>query len=386
MTNNNLTEPEEDATSMIHTGAQTPSAHSMTLLSQLLLTSPDDGSTNSPLRAEMKSDVHNLDRTMFDNLVELASANHVVVRGLEAFLDLLREEEDGLRAEWARNALITERARIANALQFLQEICRVFERQQFDVVVIKSLDHWPDLGNDLDMYTGVDWAEVIALMKKNFQAQTGPRSWGDRLAGKWNFYIPGLPEAVEIHMSRLGQTGEQAMFAARLTARARNIVLNGVTFRVPSASDRLIISTLQRMYRHFYFRLCDIVDSTELSESGEIDFNDLYASASQAGIWEGVATYLVIVSDYVKKYRGTGLALPQIVTESARFDGGEIYFAREFLRVPIMPQSARLYASQLAGLVKKRELQNCARLSLLPCLATAAFVGQRITGSDKGIW
>jgi len=51
-----------------------------------------------------------------------------------------------------------------------------------------------------------------------------------------------------------------------------------------------------------------------------------------------------------------------------------------------MPQSAKLYGSQLAGLMRKRQLQNCARLSLLPWLATAAVVGQRITGSDKGIW
>ena len=35
--------------------------------------------------------------------------------------------------------------------------------------------------------------------------------------------------------------------------------------RAPS-SDRLMISTLQRMYRHFYFRLCDIVDTAELAD------------------------------------------------------------------------------------------------------------------------
>jgi len=51
-----------------------------------------------------------------------------------------------------------------------------------------------------------------------------------------------------------------------------------------------------------------------------------------------------------------------------------------------MPQAAKLYGSQLAGLLRKRKLQNGARLSLLPWLATAAVVGQRITGSDKGIW
>jgi hypothetical protein len=157
-------------------------------------------------------------------------------------------------------------------------------------------------------------------------------------------------------------------------------------FRVPSVSDRLLISTLQRMYRHFYFRLCDIIDSAALVEMGDIDYLDLRSSATNAGIWEGVATYLVIVSDYVSKYRGSGLELPYFVHAAARFGGDEVYYAREFLRVPIMPQSARLYGSQLAGLLRKMELESGARLSLLPWLATAALVGQRITGSDKGIW
>ena len=97
------------------------------------------------------------------------------------------------------------------------------KRQGYDVTVIKSLDHWPDLGSDLDLYTNTDPDDVIRLMKQRFQAEVAPRSWGDRLANKWNFNIPGLPEAVEIHMRRLGQTGEQISIASSGTqARPRD--------------------------------------------------------------------------------------------------------------------------------------------------------------------
>ena len=82
----------------------------------------------------------------------------------------------------------------------------------------------------------------------------------------------------------------------------------------------------------------------------------------------------------------SGIELPQFVLDAARFGGDQVFYRKEFIRVPIMPQSAKLYGSQLAGLLKKREVQNGARLSLLPWLATAALVGQKITGSDKGIW
>jgi hypothetical protein len=365
---------------------QSPSRQSMTLLSRLLLV-PQDGENTPSLRmTELKGEVINIGRDQFDDLVIVANSNHVIMRGLGVFLNMVQEANDETRAEWALTTLATERARIDTALTFLQRICSAIESENHDVAVIKSLDHWPDLGSDLDLYTNANSEDISKLMKRRFDAQIGPRSWGDRLAGKWNFYIPGLPEAVEIHMGRLGQTGEQVTISSRLVERTRRVMVGRLAFQVPSASDRLLISTLQRMYRHFYFRLCDVVDTAALSEMGGIDFKDLRSSATNAGIWEGVATYLAIVSDYVRKYRGTGLDLPEFVRAAARFGGDEVYYSRQYLRVPIVPQAAKLYGSQLAGLLQKGEFENGARLSLLPWLATAAVVGQRLTGSDKGIW
>ena len=357
-----------------------PSEKSMVFLSRLLLR-PSSG-----LPADLKAQVCGITREDFDDVVKLADLNHVIVRGLEVFHQIVREAGDDLRAGWAADALVTERARIQVAVPVLHNICKGFEEERLEVAVIKSLDHWPDLGSDLDLFTSAKPEQVLALMQRRFQAKISARSWGDRLARKWNFEIPGLPESVEIHVGRLGQTGEQTSIASRLIARTRSIEVAGLTFRTSSISDRLLISTLQRMYRHFYFRLCDIIDSADLVESGMIDYDDLRAAAGAAEIWEGTATYLVIVSDYVKQYRGTPLNLPKSVTDTARFGGDQAYYARSFLRVPIMPQSAGLYSSQLTGLLRQGDLQNSARLGLLPWLATAAFVGQKITGSDKGIW
>jgi hypothetical protein len=351
------------------------STKSLTILSEFLLGGP-----------EPDSGITKISEEEFNDLVALANSNHVLMRGLEVFLRITEDAGDWRRAEWAATAIGTERARIENAISFLHKVCCTFELEGHDIAVIKSLDHWPDLGSDLDLYTNTKPAEVIGLMKRRFNAELAPRSWGDRLANKWNFVIPGLPEAVEIHMGRLGQTGEQLVIASSLARRARSVHVGNHLFRVPAVSDRLMISTLQRMYRHFYFRLCDIVDSAKLAETDAIDYDDLRHSAKAAGIWEGVATYLVIVSDYVKHYRGEALDLPDFVRASARFGGDKLHFRRDFLRVPIMPESATLYASQLATFLLNRELKNTARLSLLPCLATAAAVGQKITGSDKGIW
>lgn len=354
-----------------------PPQHALTLLSRLLFQASAKG---------LKQQVLCLRREDFDSALILAQSNHVVVRALEVFLDIVREANDAERIGWAQDAAANERMRIAVATHFLHQICNAFDEERLDVTVIKSLDHWPDLGSDLDLYTNAAPADVIRLMRRRFSATIAQRSWGDRLASKWNFMLPGLNEAVEIHIGRLGQTGEQAAFAASLHGRSRNVLRGGYSFRVTSPSDRITISTLQRMYRHFYFRLCDVVDTAALADAGEIDFDDLLASAQAAGIWEGVATYLVIISDYVSSYRGRGLDLPPFIADAARFGGREIYYGKGFLRVPILPQSARLYGSQLAGVLGRGQLDCGARLSLLPWLATAAVLGQKLTGSDKGIW
>lgn len=364
---------------------QRPSHQSLSLLCRLLFQGCDPQRSRAT-KAELKPAILALTRPQFDDLLELAQLNHVVIRGLNVLRELAREDGDATRADWAEKALAAEHARIDNALLFLSEICDAFAEREYGVAVIKSLDHWPDLGSDLDLYTGTGVENVCRLMKQRFGAQTAPRSWGDRLACKWNFMIPGLPEAVEVHVGRLGQTGEQVEIASSVLKRSRQIEVGGRVFRVPSVTERLMISTLQRMYRHFYFRLCDMMDSADLVESGAIDYADLRSAATDAGIWKGVATYLQIVSDFVKSYRGRGLELPAVVTADAQFGGREVYYARGFIRVPILPQSARLYTSQLTGVLGKGAIQNGVRLSLLPWLATAAAVGQKLTGSDKGIW
>jgi hypothetical protein len=356
---------------MAQNSTQSLAVHSLKLLSRLVLPPTQADSASNGFSAELKKDVLALSRAEFDCLVALAETNHVLVRGLGALREIALQAGDAIRASWADVCLSAERARIDVALSYLSLVCDAFTRHQLRVAVIKSLDHCPDLGSDLDLYTN---------------ARPASRSWGDRLACKWNFIVPGLPELVEIHIGRLGQMGEQFAIADSLLDRTRCISVGDWLFRVPSISDRLMVSTLQRMYRHFYFRLCDIVDSALLVETGSIDYDDLCVAATTAGIWEGVATYLAIVSDYVNRYRGTPLEIPDWVMAAARFSGKEVYFAKDFLRVPILPQSAKLYGSQLARVIRRRQFESGARLSLLPWLATAALVGQKITGSDKGIW
>jgi hypothetical protein len=368
----------------------TDSTKCLILLSEILV-ARDSGSTSSSDRREshaleqLSRGAACLSQKELLELSALANSHHVTMRTFPALRQMMTLEGNSQSAEWVEDAIEKERARIQNALSLLEPICRALE-EAGKVVVIRSLDHWPDLGSDLDLYADAEGGDVVAIMRRRFQAELAERSWGDRLANKWNFVVPGLPELVEVHVGRLGQTGEQIAVAQSLVARSRSTQLASHAFQVPAPEERLVVSTLQRMYRHFYIRLCDIVDNARLVEAGAVDYLYLRSLAQSAGLWDGLATYLVIISDYVKLYRGEGLPLPDLVRSAARFGGEEIVFRRNFLRIPLLPHSAKLYASELTRLLLNGEIRNTLRLSLLPGLATAAAVELKLTGSDKGIW
>jgi len=330
---------------------------------------------------EMSSVVVTLDEADWKTMHTLASSNHVILRALPRLMSLPVGEE----FEWIGTAVETEQARINRALSYLSPMCEALE-DAGTVVVIKSLDHWPDLGSDLDLYTNAEARDVIAIMRSRFQAQVAKQSWGDRMANKWNFEVPGLPEPVEVHVQRLGQMGEQKLIGDSVVARSVPLRFGAYTFRVPSPEDRMILSTLQRMFRHFYIRLCDIADLAQSLQQSTIDFDYLRCLTQATGLWQGLATYLRIVSDYARQYRGNGIPLPLFLLAAAHFGSDKVRFSKKFLRIPIVPHSARFYTAELKELLWSGEIRNTLRLGLLPLLATAAAVEYRITGSDKGIW
>lgn len=371
------------------------STRDLELLSQLLLCArrasggaADPGECGIEFRYEDQTldAIYRLSTQDLEQLRSLAHSNHVVIRAFEPLRQVLISAGKREEARWTGQVLAEENARIRHALSFLQQICSTLEEGGCPVTVIKSLDHWPDLGSDLDLYSSAHATRIVELMRARFGASLAARSWGDRLANKWNFVVPGLPELVEVHAGRLGQTGEQTAVTISLAARTRWAEVGEYTFQVAAPEDRVVISTLQRMYRHFYIRLCDIVDNAKLLDMHLIDYEYLRALGARSGLWDGIATYLAIVSQYVEAYRGYGIQLPDFVSKSARIEAKEIAFRRQFLRVPILPHSVALYAVELRNLLLRGDFRNTLRLSLMPGLATAAVVEQKLTGSDKGIW
>ena len=320
------------------------------------------------------------------SFVKLANANHVLVRALNFIQQAAVKGGLTDLACWADISRAQEEIRIDAAITRLAEICAELETCGCPITVLKSLDHWPDLGRDLDLYTSASMAAVKEIFLKRFDATVLPRSLGDCLASKCSFKVPGLDLTIEMHSGRLGQAGEHVELAGRVEIRRRTRSLAGRTFYIPAPEEQVIAATLQRMYRHFFFRICDIVNTARLVDENAIDYAELKQAAQQGRVWSGVSTFLVIVSDYVQQYRGAPLPLPSELVARSLFGANKFFVRGQYLRVPLLPEGARLYGRQITGAVLGGDLPATLRLSLLPPLASVAALAYKFTRSNQGIW
>src|ERR1700733_13346035 len=103
--------------------------------------------------------------------IEFANLNHVVVRALEAVSTDAIAGVSERAALFCAASLAKEKQRISHAISFLEQISQKLEAAGCTAVVIKSLDHYPDLGSDLDMFSGGDERQIVAVMAKEFSAQ-----------------------------------------------------------------------------------------------------------------------------------------------------------------------------------------------------------------------
>jgi hypothetical protein len=327
-----------------------------------------------------------LEDSEYRALVALAEAHHVTARALNPLVRTATAfgKTDILPA--IRPAIEGERERIAQVLPVLNRVSEVFASHGHPLVVIKSLDHWPDFGDDADFYTGANVGLVNKIFGGTFHARRKHRTLGDCLAAKKTFILPGVQTHFEAHMRRLGQVGEQVQVARRFLLRAQPVAVDGYTFLVPAPEERILIAALMRMYRHLHIRICDVVNTGKLVQEGIVDFDELRTAAEVGGIWDGVATYLSLVSEFYAKFQGAPLALPGEIRRSAVFSLDKLFVRGNFMRIPMVPEAALLFRRQCAATIRRGSVPATLRLMTVPPLVSASSVANTLFGRGLRIW
>jgi hypothetical protein len=117
--------------------------------------------------------VNGLGSPALEEFLKLADSHHVLVRVMTILQSAATVLKQNHMALWCEGYLARERARIKHSVEVLSAVCNALESRACHATVIKSLDHWPDLGSDLDLYTTAPQPAVNQVLENEFGARRG---------------------------------------------------------------------------------------------------------------------------------------------------------------------------------------------------------------------
>lgn len=327
---------------------------------RLLLDVPRDGDVESLADAL---------RQQCPRFLDSCSRSRVLVRCLQKL-----QAQGVALPEQAQQRLEAEQQRVAAAMQHLARITALFAELREPFTTIKTLDQYPDQGHDVDVLTGPENPHVLQALAERLQAKLGERSLSEVLAAKRNFRFAG-DVTLEVHGGRLGQVGEHDRLAMDILASRCRVSVGGVQTFAPSVESRLLLAMLQRIYRHFNFRVCDVVNLGQMLRDEQMNWDAAWRMARVGGVTQGVAVGLRSVHGLLDRL---GVACPAapLPSMAGTVRAVELTFRREYYRFGLWAVVPGAYARQFVQFARRGRLAKVGRLSLLAALM--AFVGLNI--------
>jgi hypothetical protein len=296
-------------------------------------------------------------------LERLAERNAVLVR----FADRL--ERGGVRLPptfaAARDAACV---RAAGALDVIAAISAACARQGIAFLFPTALDHYPDLGQDLDLLVLSQSETSDAAVLGSLAATRRDGGLRDRLAGATTYRLERSGLLVDIHHGRLGIIGEQTSYPATLIANRCPRTTGGRDVFVPSVEDQVVLQGMRRVYGRRSFRLADVVATVAALRLPGLDWGYVIRTARALGMLPGLSCYLSYVDQIHRTLYGRDL-IPRAPRDRLTLGGwGRFAFRGAVYRFPAARVGGRLYWHELGSALGTRNWSAASRLGLLPAV------------------
>lgn len=306
----------------------------------------------------------------------ICRANRVFVRTLTAL-----DQRGVPLSDQTRAQLEADRQRVEAGLMFIRDLTELLDEQHVTFTTIKTLDQYPDQGHDIDILLPADAADIGPAVSARFNTTSAPQSLCDRMARKQSYDTPaGL--TLEAHGGRLGQVGEHDRLAEAIVAGRRRQTLDGVTTWVPTPAGRVMLAMLQRVFRHFNFRLCDMVNLAHLLRSGEIDWSEVDRLNRLGAIPLGVSWGLAGAHGLLEEL-GIDHPPPPGIPAPGRCPV-RLEYRRDYYRFALLPVVPRVYLAQMWASAIRGRASTVGRIVSLG--AIMALVGANIRLAPGHSW
>ena len=265
--------------------------------------------------------------------------------------------------------LRSEQERVHGGMEVIREVSQWCEDKGIPFVVMKTLDQYPDQGHDIDIFIDEGLPELDTIFQKQMGGEVLKRSLCDRLAQKVNYKLPN-GFVLELHCTRLGQVGEHRRLGVEILRQRRAVSVAGVQTFAPPPEGQLLFAVLQRIYRHFNFRICDVVNMTRIATEGGLRLSVLEKLSQPAGIYPGTMMSLVWLQRLVASMGFTELAnkfpeLPRVPAHDL-----DLTFTHNFFRFSLGQVVPTVYAREVLTYLRQLSMASVGRLvALVPIIA-----------------
>lgn len=299
-------------------------------------------------------------------LLRVARRNFVLLR-LASRLDELGARPPAFFEEAAGD----ERRRASLMFEVIRRVSRSCEAAGVEHLFAKSFQHYPDMGGDIDLFVVPRSAGVDAAALAGTAAEPVKKDFRSRMSGVTAYRVGGL--ALEIYHGRVGLLGEHGALVRQLIRNGERARVGGCEFLAPSPEDLLVLHGMQRVYRHGFIRLCDVLSTTWLVRRRGLDWDYVLRTSEQLGTLYGLRSYLTYVRQILGEALGRELVPPELRARlkaggcgRGEFRGGVFVFPRG--RVV-----GRIYLGKLGAALRAGNWDGVSRLSLMPLVAAAAL-------------
>lgn len=305
------------------------------------------------------------DALRWEELRCVAERNMVLVRTAE------RLEQTELEPPRPFADAVAKKRRLNRAkLELIRRIAQACAESRIEFIFAKAFQHYPDIGDDIDLFILPRSIEADALILNGLNAVPLTRALCNRIAGTANYRVSGCEATVEIYHGRMGMFGEHGSQIARFIQNGRRVKVEGTEFLIPSAEDQLILQGMQRVYRRSYLRLSDISYTALSFRRDTLDWDYIAREATRLGTFEGLCCYLSYADQIHRRLLGRDLISSQLRQSLILKGWGSVQFKDGVYRFPRARVAS--YINKFRSALLLGDWKMAGRFCLFPLLACDA--------------
>jgi hypothetical protein len=266
--------------------------------------------------------------------------------------------------------VFSEKKRVSSLIAAIKRIHGFFEENKINAIFIKLWNHYPDMGEDIDILIPESGIHPDTLMFTGFDCKKVKNNFFDKFSGKNEYVLMPDHQEIEIHLGKIGFLGEFTRFSMQIGNNSRQSIGFPVNVTIPSEEDQLLLSVIARVYHHAYFRICDIVNAAVLLRRKDLNREYIESESESQGIINGTRYFISLVNSVYRSSTGshcvdnekTGLGM--VRNRKTPFRVRHYCYSVPKVRISLL-----LFLEKVFSDVLKNRWDSAFFLMLFPCFA-----------------